>query len=381
MIRLMWFLLTCQLFYYQVYNAVFGEIPYISIVLLILLSIALFFYFMKSRIVIPKDLAIYAIFIAYSFCAGLLIAVDIGLVVTAIVDIVKYFIISIIIFVLITHTRKGAEKIAHIFVWNETFLALLLPIKGVPWSEDVNRIEFLYRSTNIVSMELFIGLIALGYLFLSCRKGKINFLYILQVIVLVTGILLSGSRKILVGIIVLICLYLLCLFFSNQVNMRKKIKIMLALMMTAPIGFFYLFYFTYIGQRFFVQNNGDLYREALFKFGIESFLEHPLLGLGFNNFRYYHGGTYSHNVFSELLSCTGVFGLLIYIVFYIIELYLICIMLKKMRTSRENKKPVYFIIAAIIMMFVLGAVQLHFYYFYFYIFIGFVSGILHAEPD
>ena len=59
----------------------------------------------------------------------------------------------------------------------------------------------------------------------------------------------------------------------------------------------------------------DESRIVLYQNALNDFIHHPLFGLGFNNYDYYHGN-YTHSTYVEPLACSGLFGLL-YLIPYV----------------------------------------------------------------
>ena len=55
--------------------------------------------------------------------------------------------------------------------------------------------------------------------------------------------------------------------------------------------------------------NSSVRRWKLIKEALNVFTDHPLLGIGLNNFRYFTSeSTYSHCFYSEILACSGIVG-------------------------------------------------------------------------
>ena len=68
-------------------------------------------------------------------------------------------------------------------------------------------------------------------------------------------------------------------------------------------------------------NDGGSGRMNLWDESFKIFNNHPILGIGLNNSRYYISGTYIHNTFLQVLAETGIVGFAFYII-YILLIYL-----------------------------------------------------------
>ena len=174
-----------------------------------------------------------------------------------------------------------------------------------------------------------IGLkMAVGYascLYFLIRKSMIKAILGILVVIFISISLMSGSRK----VIVLLVLFTALLMIIRSKG-RKKILYgayaslivvvaYLAIMNIAPL-------YDMIGRRFELLlaglHGGDggsslTLREEMVGYGIVFWSEKPWLGNGFNAFCEMYGNitrwyTYSHNNFIELLTNTGVVGVVLY---------------------------------------------------------------------
>jgi len=87
-----------------------------------------------------------------------------------------------------------------------------------------------------------------------------------------------------------------------------------------------------------VQDGSIEDRVGMFETGIRLWSQKPLLGWGFDSFRYVSGyGTYSHNNYIEILVNTGIIGFIIYHIFYINNI-IICIKKYLINNIEDRKK-------------------------------------------
>lgn len=145
------------------------------------------------------------------------------------------------------------------------------------------------------------------------------------IVLSVVGCLLTGSRKVLIGIVLVLLLMLL--IRSN--NPIKLLFGMIAICVIAVIAYRIMMsnvvLYNLLGNRlesFFAgtdassMGRNDLIYDA-FKVGINS-----VIGVGFGNYRFYNnGGFYAHNEILEIFSGIGLVGMLVYYIPIILSVY------------------------------------------------------------
>lgn len=153
-------------------------------------------------------------------------------------------------------------------------------------------------------------------------------------------IFLAGSRKSIGAVFVMLGIFLLLCFRDYGQTLTLKKLIVLSVVGTAA----YLFVSrnlvpfaeqTNLYERMFgtgvnAANESDDLRMRLYLWAAEDFLSHPLIGLGFNQFRKLHGN-YTHSTYAEPLACSGLIGLL-----YLYPYW--CIIRKQLYLIRANRR-------------------------------------------
>ena len=195
-----------------------------------------------------------------------------------------------------------------------------------------------------------IGFIVLSYFMIISQRKYKPIIFIAFILTAVT-LLSTGSRMPLVAVGVA-SIYLLSKVFTRingQLHIRKKAIYIMSLIVLLATFVYYLFskgMFGTIVYRFnaLMQAGGGgsvSARLERYRASLNMFNEHPILGVGTGNFGLYHDtdgvGSYSHNMFFELISEMGTLGGLWFFLFVSVILYSIFKMMKSysipMRTT------------------------------------------------
>lgn len=160
--------------------------------------------------------------------------------------------------------------------------------------------------------------------FIKEKKTRSKISYIIMFLALALSIL-SGSRKALVNLVLFTCMILLFSKYDKNVfkNLGRILLVaavaVLVIILVLKIPFLY----DVIGNRLvtlFSFFNGDvtedlsaLRRDYMKEDAFKLFKQHPIVGIGLNNFKYVaRYGTYAHSNYYELLCCLGIIGTLLY---------------------------------------------------------------------
>lgn len=206
-----------------------------------------------------------------------------------------------------------------------------------------------------------IGLIAMWaialYLILPQKRGI--FLQVLCIVPNLFVLLLSGSRKAWLALVLIMILYS---FVHNHGKILKTIFIAFCVFAAAVYLVMKIpFLYEIGGERFEVlidamlgkgvADSGTQLRLNYIKLGWEAFLERPFFGYGLDCYRkllslsYLDKNTYSHNNYIELLVNGGIVTTLVFYSIYVLELFRGFRWLKRNNgavTSHHNRLVVYF---------------------------------------
>lgn len=140
-----------------------------------------------------------------------------------------------------------------------------------------------------------------------------------SVIAMITVIFLTGSRKSIFAVVIMaVLLIVLCGKDYLQTTSMGKV---VAVIVLGIIAFSFIdqylapyvegtnLYTRLLGRGAEGASESDAVRWNLYMQAIEEFIQHPFVGLGFNNFTLTHGN-YSHSTYVEPLACSGIIGFL-----------------------------------------------------------------------
>ena len=228
------------------------------------------------------------------------------------------------------------------------------------------RLSSEFANSNSVGMIAAISLCITFYYLLYDGFRPYMLFTLLEIIV----VLVSGSRK---GFVCLIlgCV-LIYLLKMKSTNALKKIAFILLGCGIAVIAVKYLStlsVFSLINSRLTglialvtgkgIIDHSTLVRQQMIDIGIGLFREHPIIGVGWANSRYYLTGiagdyAYTHNNYIELLACSGVLGFLSY---YGMYFYIIIKLIKYRRCSVDREWNIFFVLCALILFLDYGSVS------------------------
>ena len=160
-------------------------------------------------------------------------------------------------------------------------------------------------------------------LFAWGKRGRsrtvLSVLKIAAIICCVSVIFLTGSRKSIGAVVImLVVMALLCLpDYSRRLDLRG----LFTLLAIGAAAYWFIsrnllpyaeetnLYERLFGSGAEAASASDQVRIDLYVWALEDFLENPLFGVGFNQFKRLHGN-YTHSTYAEPFACSGLLGLL-----------------------------------------------------------------------
>jgi O-antigen ligase len=204
----------------------------------------------------------------------------------------------------------------------------------------VYRMSGIYDNPNGLGQICLFGIPFIFFLSFNARSLIVKLLFILFFFTTFFSLGLALSRTFLIGFIVFILAYLLLAFKNNIIDMKK---FLIALIIGAILSFLlFHFFIDNIIARVNIDISDDLRYYILLK-GIHLLIEHPFVGVGFENFQHVlvsdvnlnnilskYGGLHGHDIISKVFVSIGVIGsTILLIIFYTV--------LKNMHRASKNR--------------------------------------------
>ena len=264
---------------------------------------------------VVKILIVYGVF---AFFSGLIVATDRSLFVSSMITYFE-FIIVLLDCSIISYRDESWEWILGPIV----IVAFVCMVQTIFWGQPyfnsgvVATTMSPQNNPNSLAHVILMGMYAL----VATRKRAMNRFVFKGVLMLVFiyVIFLTGSRKFLLsaGIFLLLWVYAL-LTDKGEEGIAKKLTIFLGIVACCIAGGWYITKY-YLGSdtflrmmKLFSDDESNFKRITMYTDGITLWKDHPILGIGFNQYRVFSQfGTYSHSTYIEVLSCTGIIGLFI----------------------------------------------------------------------
>lgn len=357
------------LFYTGWFQDVFFQIPKMPLILgsgmIIVFLLHGLLVSRKATLIIPKPIFIWIIFLFYCLLAGLLIAYDKNHLVKSLLT---YFqIIAMMVYIINVSAIEGENKffLRVYLIYSIIYMCTML-IWGV---ERSGRLALSINSNpNGDGMTLLLGVFCVLFL-MNTKKLNRVVLSLGLVALFAYTIILTGSRKSFMALIMLLVLWFILAFrgYWKSYSINKKI---LSLIIVGVIFYtaMYLVTPTYFESILFSRLTkggytigSDIARSGMYREALNFFYDNPLLGIGFNHYRIlgiYR--TYSHSTYAEIISTTGLVGTVIYFSAYVVIIYnLFRIHIGARRTTTSEKSLQFLILMAVILA--LGMGVIHFY--------------------
>lgn len=328
----------------------------------------------KGKLVFNQFLFVYFLFIVLCL-VSFFVAIDKDIVLSKVITLTLIFIVMLSLVNYIDNLGK-LKKFLIAFVYSGFIASLyILTASDFSASNFLNVIRFGGELGNHNTVGIILGISATFCFYLFWEAKKYRYWYLLLLLVIVPSILFTGSRQ---SLLFIMMNFIIILYLRNRKSLKNKLKLFLGGGLLLLIFLFLVFkipllYHT-IGYKIenthsFLSGNKAVNERSLsersfmIKVGLEMFKEHPFLGYGIDNYRFYFkqvpGGSeaYSHNNFIELIVGTGIFGFLLYYLTHLIVLKKLC----KVSKFTKEKTICYTFISIIISHIALSMVFVYYY--------------------
>lgn len=275
----------------------------------------------RRKLVFNKFLFLFLLFII--ICSiSIFYALDPSLALTKVRTLLLIF---LVMFSLVNHI-DSYEKIEK-FIKHIVYSGIIASLYILSTSDFSQLTRFGGELGNVNAIGMIIGIsTTFCFYFIITEKKRT---YIFFMVPMLSTILLTGSRKSLLFVVMNI---LLIVYLKNRGNLKSIFKFVVITMAIMLIFYFVTFnvplFYQIVGVRLenmfnFILGHGTIEgsmntRAFMIDVGVEMFKNKPLTGYGIDNFRILYGniiggiGTYSHNNFIELLVDVGIIGFITY---------------------------------------------------------------------
>lgn len=337
------------------------------------------FYVVVQKTEIQYEVIIYLIWIAWS-TSGYFLAKDLPIFMQTYFTILQ---IGVLLFVISGYTgRTGNIAVTMFGIISGVLIVLTLTITSgevfrVLESGSHLRLAGIVDNGNANSFSQYMLYGVFSVFLLWNDKKSIKFFLMFVFFTCLVGIILSGSRQGLIGIVS----FLIFWFLFNKFRLLLKrpaitISVLLIIMLSGYFAMEYILANTYMGTRLTdsEQVGSDDTRMAMYIKGFEILSEHPILGVGLNQYaKYSRSRMYSHSDYIEVASNTGIVGFILYFSVYAI----LIARLKRMRKLYKNQREslnIGIMLASIITILILGFIKPNIQFKLTWVYLGSVIG-------
>ena len=317
------------LIYYGWFQAVFFQIP---LVLPILGAVMIGFLLLNALLtdtdltkLITFELAVWILFAVTSLVFGYFVAENIGFLVSEVYNLFEYLMLIYVILYI-------ADKDGNLDFFIKTFIifalicALTAVFAGVEY--EPGRISMgLTDNPNGLGVNMAIGVCCILYK-VDLKKFLYSVAALASTLLFIYVILLTGSRKSFLGIMLVVVYWLAFVAFKDimALSFTQKLKGLFLIGAAGTAGYTILYVFfrdsVLLERLIILFQSGSETRTEMYDAAFRLFRESPLVGVGFNNFRAVAGfGTYSHSTYAEAIACTGIIGSFLYFLPYVTILF------------------------------------------------------------
>lgn len=314
--KLLLLLIGLTIFYVFSFQYIFTPISGLFIALsvgVVILTIFNAFKFGIKRNLV-RGIIPFVIFFLLSLFSSLVFSSNIALSMNILLSSFEYFIFACCIYLFINNDKKNIYKILTIIFFSVFTLSVGFLIKAE--SNYFGALELSQLNNNSFSSYCFIGV---SSAFLLVEKTSVSnkekIMIILGIPVIYFAQFLSASRRGSAVLIFMLIGYLLLKFLSKETKVNFKISLtFLTILFFVVVVFYGGVLMNSLGEQFVVLkrfagefNYGDEARSNYQKVALELFRDNPLFGNGFGAVQNV-AGLYSHSLYYELLSSTGLVG-------------------------------------------------------------------------
>lgn len=319
------------------------------------------------RLQIPVEFLFWFGFFLYALVTGIFLSHDQNLMLTELLSSVEYLVVAYMVYVISVEDRK-IDFFSMIFIVYALICTVTTMLFPTELMNDLGRYSLGQRNANSLGIDIMFGVFCCLKA-VDLKKLGSSVLLFGSIVVMIYTIILTGSRKSLLSVVILLLFYLV---FSLRRNMKyissaKKIAAVAILAVVAVIVAVAVNATPMQESMFFrlqdlLQNGMSDSRRSMYQVAMELFAKSPLVGVGYYQFQVLSGlEAYSHSTYAEALSCTGIIGTLLYFIPYILIAYKFVAVLYNLHVRKGNTNELFMWVAFFVALLFLGTGMIHFY--------------------
>lgn len=374
------------LFYVGWFNDVFYSVSILP--MFFGLSTILFFLLYKlsskeASLAIPVPAIILIVFLFYALLTGLFVASDKGYLLNSLFT----FSHKIILMIYIINISM-IENSNKFFIKTWVLYSIVYAITMLFWGYENIGGRLLLSINSNPNTDALMLLMGVFCCFALLKYNKLNQMLLSLGLIAIFSytILLTGSRKTVLALLFLIVFWILIVLKKYWQNYSLKKKIVLSSVVTMIYVPLIIKYLPTIKETsFFNRFQGELTvaadpaRSMMYSEAMDLLAKNPLIGVGFDHFRFYSiFNTYSHSTYAELLSTTGLIGTTIYLLSYLIIIINLGLLYLRNKENSISTKALEYLLFMIILL-LLGTGIIHFYSIRDYIIIAIIISFYFVE--
>ena len=378
------FFLTAYLLYTYVFRQTLFPIPVISY--LLLPAAVICFLLFRQEIKLDSFLKALILYTVYCTVSGFLLAKDTAVLLRACKNLALYTVVFWLTFEYSLEDKSidFAERVLFMWTLSYTVMILLFGVgsERVSIAENVN--------VNGISRTM---VFAIGLKLYQFTKGNRSrwqtIIAIVEIVLFLYVIAITVSKMAIICVLLLLLFWVLfCSAEASRDTLLKKLLFLIAAVAVAT-GLF-IYFKTRFPERYafilyrmsgLTGSNSSIKRWRLIKEALAVFSEHPLFGVGLNNFRFHTPlETYSHCLYTEVLSCTGTVGALM--IFPAMGLLLVNLFRKVRSAPDETKrKQALLILFMYVLLLCISFVQIVIYSTHLMFVLAIINAAVYTELD
>ncbi len=346
------------LIYYMWYQEIWGASTIILYTTSFLSILFVLFDIISTKKASVKEInsliKMYFFFGAYAFLTGLFVCIDRNIFLNSCF---RFFSFTFLLYSIwyVCYKSKSIN-----WLINTIFISSLMCAFTALFFGKGYQVEVLVKTMSPINNPNTLGLTMIMGIFtivLNLKKKQKYFIinYLLLILFLLV-IVRCGSRKSLFAGIALIALGIIDFLSSNAKIKGKITKKKLIIYLTVIVSFCFAYFYvinnyvnssSFIRLQKFFSDGGTSVRLELYSLAIEYWKTSPLFGIGLDQYKILCPyGFFSHSTYAELLSCTGIFGVIIFF------LPIISLILKLLKSIYVKKNISYTSKIVLLMIFI-----------------------------